>query len=51
MRSIDDLPSQGSEQPWRLSMSYIIDVPDLPLPAHDGVLQFTRSFGSGGILR
>jgi monooxygenase len=26
LRSLDGLPKQGSEQPWRLSMSYIIDV-------------------------
>ena len=26
MRSIDQLPSQGPEAPWRLSMSYIIDI-------------------------
>ena len=26
LRSIDQLPRQGSEAPWRLGMSYIIDV-------------------------
>ena len=26
LRSIDQLPRQGSEAPWRLSMSYILDV-------------------------
>ena len=42
MRSIDQLPSQGSEAPWRLSMSYIIDIAKIRHGrVDDGVLQFT----------
>jgi cation diffusion facilitator CzcD-associated flavoprotein CzcO len=42
MRSIDQLPKQGSEAPWRLSMSYIIDVAKIRHGrVDDGVLQFT----------
>ena len=40
-RSLDDLPKQGSEQPWRLSMSYILDVAKIRHGrVEDGVLQF-----------
>jgi cation diffusion facilitator CzcD-associated flavoprotein CzcO len=42
MRSIDQLPSQGSEAPWRLSMSYIIDIARIRHGrVDDGVLQFS----------
>ena len=42
LRSLDDLPKQGSEEPWRLSMSYIIDVAKIRHGrVDDGVLQFT----------
>jgi cation diffusion facilitator CzcD-associated flavoprotein CzcO len=41
LRSLDDLPKQGSEEPWRLSMSYIIDVAKIRHGrVDDGVLQF-----------
>jgi monooxygenase len=41
LRSLDDLPKQGSEQPWRLSMSYIIDVAKIRHGrVDDGVLKF-----------
>jgi monooxygenase len=41
LRSLDDLPKQGSEQPWRLSMSYIIDVAKIRHGrVDDGVLDF-----------
>jgi cation diffusion facilitator CzcD-associated flavoprotein CzcO len=40
-RSLDELPKQGSEQPWRLSMSYIIDVAKIRHGrVDDGVLRF-----------
>ena len=42
LRSIDELPRQGSEAPWRLSMSYIIDIAKIRHGrVDDGVLQFT----------
>jgi monooxygenase len=41
LRSIDSLPKQGSREPWRLSMSYIIDVPKIRHGrVDDGVLKF-----------
>ena len=41
LRSLDQLPKQGSEAPWRLSMSYIIDVLKIRRGrVDDGVLQF-----------
>jgi cation diffusion facilitator CzcD-associated flavoprotein CzcO len=41
MRSIDRLPKQGSQEPWRLSMSYIIDVLKIRRGrVDDGVLEF-----------
>ena len=40
--AIDQLPRQGSNEPWRLSMSYIIDVFAIRHGrVDDGVLQFT----------
>jgi cation diffusion facilitator CzcD-associated flavoprotein CzcO len=42
LRSIGELPRQGSEAPWRLSMSYIIDIAKIRHGrVDDGVLQFT----------
>ncbi len=42
LRSIESLPKQGAEPPWRLSMSYIIDVAKIRRArVDDGVLQFT----------
>jgi cation diffusion facilitator CzcD-associated flavoprotein CzcO len=42
LRSIDSLPKQGAEQPWRLSMSYVIDVAKVRRErVDDGVLQFS----------
>ena len=41
LRSIDTLPKQGSKEPWRLSMSYVLDVPKIRLGrVDDGVLRF-----------
>jgi len=41
MRSIDELPRQGSEAPWRLSMSYILDIAKIRHGrVDDGVLKF-----------
>jgi monooxygenase len=41
LRSIDQLPRQGSRAPWRLSMSYIIDVAKIRHGrVDDGVLKF-----------
>jgi monooxygenase len=42
LRSIDELPKQGEKAPWRLSMSYILDVLKVRRGrVDDGVLQFT----------
>jgi cation diffusion facilitator CzcD-associated flavoprotein CzcO len=44
MRSIDQLPKQGSKQPWRLSMTYALDVLKIRLGrVDDGVLRFSRA--------
>jgi monooxygenase len=44
LRSIDQLPKQGSVEPWRLSMSYIIDVLKIRRGrVDDGVLQFNSA--------
>ena len=41
LRSIDQLPRQGAEAPWRLSMSYILDVAKIRHGrVDDGVLEF-----------
>jgi cation diffusion facilitator CzcD-associated flavoprotein CzcO len=50
LRSIDELPRQGSRQPWRLSMSYISDVAKIRHGrVDDGVLKFGLSrAGSSG---
>jgi monooxygenase len=41
LRSLDSLPRQGSVEPWRLSMSYIIDVAKIRHGrVDDGVLKF-----------
>ena len=42
LRSLDSLPKQGERAPWRLSMSYIIDVFRIRRErVDDGVLQFS----------
>jgi monooxygenase len=42
LRSLDALPKQGAHSPWRLSMSYILDVFKIRRErVDDGVLQFT----------
>jgi monooxygenase len=41
VRSLDQLPKQGAEAPWRLSMSYIVDVLKIRRGrVDDGVLKF-----------
>jgi cation diffusion facilitator CzcD-associated flavoprotein CzcO len=41
LRSLDELPKQGSKAPWRLSMTYALDVATVRLGrVDDGVLQF-----------
>ena len=41
LRSLDELPKQGSKAPWRLSMTYALDVVSVRLGrVDDGVLQF-----------
>jgi monooxygenase len=43
LRAIDQLPRQGTRQPWRLNQNYLIDSIKLTrAPIEDGVLQFTR---------
>jgi cation diffusion facilitator CzcD-associated flavoprotein CzcO len=42
LRSLETLPKQGAEQPWRLSMSYVVDVFKIRRErVDDGVLQFS----------
>jgi monooxygenase len=41
LRSLHELPKQGSEEPWRLSMTYLLDVLKIRLGrVDDGVLKF-----------
>jgi monooxygenase len=41
LRSLHELPKQGSKQPWRLSMTYMLDVLKIRLGrVDDGVLEF-----------
>jgi monooxygenase len=43
-RAIDQLPKQGTRQPWRLNQNYLVDTIKLKrAPIEDGVLEFTRS--------
>ena len=41
MRSIDSLPKQGSEFPWRLKMNYFKDILVFRKPVEDEALEFT----------
>lgn len=44
LRSLDDLPKQGSEPPWRLRQNYARDIVPLRHGAiEDGTLQFSRA--------
>jgi len=44
MRSIDELPKQGSKPPWRLRMNYLLDVPTVRFgPIEDGTIKFSSS--------
>ena len=41
LRSLHELPKQGARAPWRLSMSYVVDVVKIRLGrVDDGVLRF-----------
>lgn len=43
LRSLDNLPKQGSKQPWSLKQNYLIDLPTLKLSkVDDGVMQFSK---------
>ena len=48
LRSIDDLPKQGSKAPWRLRMNYVLDLLTLRFGRlKDGMLEFSwRARGS-----
>ena len=42
-RSVDQLPKQGSKEPWKLRMNYPIDLRALRFgPIDDGAMQFSR---------
>lgn len=42
LRSLDNLPKQGSKQPWSLKQNYLIDLPTLKLSkVDDGVMRFS----------
>ena len=52
LRALDQLPKQGAERPWRLSMSYIIDVVrDPPRAGRRRRAAVHLVTGSGGIFR
>jgi cation diffusion facilitator CzcD-associated flavoprotein CzcO len=43
LRSVQDLPSQGTKRPWRVHQNYALDVIDFRLGSmRDGVLRFSR---------
>jgi monooxygenase len=43
LRSVQDLPSQGTRRPWRVHQNYALDVIDFRLGSmQDGVLRFSR---------
>jgi cation diffusion facilitator CzcD-associated flavoprotein CzcO len=43
LRALDDLPKQGSKQPWRLRMNHLLDTITLRgRPIDDGTLRFSR---------
>ncbi len=43
LRSIDQLPKQGSKPPWKLRMNYALDVPTLRFgQLEDGTMRFSR---------
>ena len=42
LRSIDQLPKQGSKPPWKLRMNYALDVPTLRFgQLEDGTMRFS----------
>jgi cation diffusion facilitator CzcD-associated flavoprotein CzcO len=42
LRAVDQLPKQGTKQPWRLNQNYLVDTIKLKrAPIEDGVLEFT----------
>jgi monooxygenase len=52
LRSIDQLPRQGTKQPWRLNQNYLIDTLKLKRDAiEDGVLQFSPPAADAGAAR
>jgi monooxygenase len=49
MRSLDQLPSQGSEQPWKMPRNFLVDVRmHRHGPVDDGVMRFTGPALRGG---
>jgi monooxygenase len=43
LRALDQLPKQGSREPWRLRQNYIVDLRNIKrAPIDDGVLAFDR---------
>jgi cation diffusion facilitator CzcD-associated flavoprotein CzcO len=47
LRSLDQLPKQGSKRPWRLYQNYFLDTLSLKTtPVEDGVLEFSRGTAS-----
>ena len=43
LRSIADLPKQGSKEPWKLRQNYVVDLRKLRFgPVEDGAMQFKR---------
>jgi hypothetical protein len=42
LRSVDQLPKQGSKEPWKLRMNYPLDLRTLRFgPIEDGAMQFS----------
>jgi hypothetical protein len=47
LRSLADLPKQGSKEPWKLRQNYRLDLRSLRHgPLEDGTLRFSRAPGS-----
>jgi monooxygenase len=48
LRSLPDLPAQGTKRPWRVHQNYALDILDFKFGGlEDGVIRFDRTGGSG----
>jgi monooxygenase len=44
LRALDQLPKQGSKEPWKLRQNYVVDSRSIRhSPIDDGTMQFSRT--------